>query len=581
MQEEHSPPGGKKLKVIDWRAAEASLGHELPGGVGVDLGTGRQARPGLAVVWKTLGALAGVFLLFVAVRGVQVYQEIQKEMAAATAAAGPVSGGGLGLTESFVSRPKAELAREDVLKRLLDARRTLDGNPVVMQRLLAVEKAFQEADRMLNNGNYAESYSRFEETRGLLDGFNQEVKYKAEAITARDDFLVMFNQYEKHRNVSPEDYEQAFSLASEGRYFLDSGSFFEAKTRFEGARDRLTVIKTKLEAFVERQLVEGQAALAGGHSVEAMNIFNGILEIEPDNETARQGAKRAETLDQVYPMLAEAAQLEEEGRLVEANDYYVRAFELDNQSARAQQGMHRTARLVKDQAFNGALADAQKAALEDNWFAAIEAYDRALAVYPEHEAVKELREEAKVLEFNARLSAAMDKAVEFENAREWELARDSYLEALDIDDGHQPARDGLLRTGKMIRTLLRYEKLLELALLETRGGDFQASIRYFNEAMNIKPDYLPMEGDALRLKQYLDAQSRPVSITILSDEKTYVSISGYELLGKLRQKTLQIMPGKYRIVGRRKGYEDVTISLQVVAGQELPPIEVIASKKAG
>ncbi len=574
-REENNPP--KKLKVIDWHMAD-SIASEIESGV-----PGESAKKPNRVL-RILGLVFVAGVAFIGIRGIFIYQEMQREIAAAREA--DEAGGGAmdptaPLSQSFVSRPKAELAREDVLKKILDARRSIDGNPAIMQRLLTVEKAFQDGERMLNGRDYSSAYAQFEQTRDLLGRFNDEVTWKNEAMTARDDFLVLFNQYEPHRNIAPEDYEGAFALASEGRYFLENGSFYEAKDRFEQALERLGKISDKLETFQERQLVEAQSALAAGQAEEARKIFNSVLEIDPDNEPANKGLERAEVLDDVYPLLSEAKELEDNGLYREANDLYASAYELDPMSAKAQQGMYRTARLVKDRAFNAALWKAQASAERGEWYGAIEAYEQALEVYPEHEEVLELLADAKELEYNTRLSNALAKAKDFEYNREWELARDSYLEVLEIDEESLEGKRGLLRTGKMIRVQLRYEKLIELSLLEARGGDFQAAIRYFNEAMGIKPDYLALSMDAQRLRDFLNEQSKPVSVTITSDGKTWVSVAGYELLGKVREKTIRILPGKYRIVGRRKGYEDVNIQVQVVNGQPLPPINVVATKKIG
>lgn len=570
----------RKLKVIDWHMAD-------PMPEEVEFGEGGPSKTGGGFLGWALKGFVVILLAglgFVGVRGFQIYQEMQTEYAEAQQQFQMAGGSlqtGAPLNESFVSRPKAELAREDVLKNILDARRSIDGSPVIMQKLLGVEKTFQEGERLLASRNYSDAFARFEETRQLLSAFNDEVTFKNEAMSYRDDFLVLFNQYEPHRNIAPQEYENAFALASEGRFFLENGSYFEAKERFESAKEKLDQIGVKLEAYVERQLLDGQMALAGGATGDAQNIFNSVLEIDPDNEAANKGLERAETLDQVYPMLEEADRLEKAGDWVQANDLYATAFELDPLSAKAQQGMHRTARLVKDLAFNSALVDAKSAAELGNWYQAIEAYEKALEVYPEHEEVTALLEDARQLEFETRLQNGLEKAREFEQAREWTLARDSFLEVLDIDPENPQAEVGLLRTGKMIRVLLRYEKLIELSQLEARNGEFQSAIRYFNEAMGIKPDYLGLTSDTVRLKTFLDQQSKPVSVTLTSDGRTWVSVAGYELLGKIKEKTIRILPGKYRIVGRRKGYEDVQIQLQVVAGQQLPPISVVASKKVG
>ena len=42
---------------------------------------------------------------------------------------------------------------------------------------------------------------------------------------------------------------------------------------------------------------------------------------------------------------------------------------------------------------------------------------------------------------------------------------------------------------------------------------------------------------------------------------------------------MKILPGDYEIVGRRKGYEDVILILQVRAGTPPPTVIVVCDKK--
>lgn len=563
--EDSSENQNKKLKVIDWRLSD-SMANEVESDF-----VGAEDKPRSKWIPRTLLVGMAALLVFVGVRGWQVYQEIQEEAATAQVTLPPefqaMSGQG-GLSSGFVSRPRAQLARDDSYEKLLDARRAMDGNPMLMQRLLVVEKTFQEGDRLLRGRNYTAAFERFQETEMLLDGFNSEVINKNEAFAARDDFLVLKDRIDPHRNLDRDTYENAYILFSEGLFFLDNGSFFEAKRRFEDALERMSLIEGRLGEYKDRQLREGQAALADGDTQGAFDAFNRVLEIDDRNEVARRGLKRAETLDRVFPMLEQARAFENEGQLVRANDLYVSAYELDPLSARAQEGAVRTERMVKDMAFNNALAEAVEAAEQSNWHMAIEATKKALEVYPDNEDVKERLKEFRQLEFDYKVSSALARGRDFERAREWRLAQAAYEEALRLDSRNQTAIAGIRRTGDVGRALIRYQRLIELAQVEAVDNlDFQASINYFNEAMSIKPDYLPLGEDAERLKDFLQQQSRPVSLRITSDNRTWVSISGYDHLGQFRDKEVKILPGRYRIVGRRRGFEDVVQQVTIIAGQ--------------
>jgi len=92
--------------------------------------------------------------------------------------------------------------------------------------------------------------------------------------------------------------------------------------------------------------------------------------------------------------------------------------------------------------------------------------------------------------------------------------------------------------------------------------------------MAIKPSYLVNDDKVQQLHALLMAQNQPVEVTFKSDGKTWVSISNYRLLGQIDSTALKILPGDYNVVGRRKGYQDVQMLLQVRNGAPAPTVTV-------
>jgi hypothetical protein len=91
----------------------------------------------------------------------------------------------------------------------------------------------------------------------------------------------------------------------------------------------------------------------------------------------------------------------------------------------------------------------------------------------------------------------------------------------------------------------------------------------------IKPSYLANNDRVQQLHATLEAQSKPVDVVFRSDGKTWVSISNFRMLGQIDTTTVKILPGDYEIVGRRKGYKDVQLLLQVRNGTPPPTVNVI------
>ena len=103
----------------------------------------------------------------------------------------------------------------------------------------------------------------------------------------------------------------------------------------------------------------------------------------------------------------------------------------------------------------------------------------------------------------------------------------------------------------------------------------------WDQAMQSKPAYMELSDEAKRLQQHLITQSRPVPVLFISDMSTWVSIQGptAKKPTKLKESQINLLPGDYRVIGRKKGYEDITYRLQIRGGIAQTPLTVICNQK--
>lgn len=71
------------------------------------------------------------------------------------------------------------------------------------------------------------------------------------------------------------------------------------------------------------------------------------------------------------------------------------------------------------------------------------------------------------------------------------------------------------------------------------------------------------------------ARQATVTVVITSDEQTWVSITPVRQPAKFKATTVQLAPGGYEIVGRRKGYRDESTTLVVKEGMPSQTVSVI------
>ena len=95
-----------------------------------------------------------------------------------------------------------------------------------------------------------------------------------------------------------------------------------------------------------------------------------------------------------------------------------------------------------------------------------------------------------------------------------------------------------------------------------------------------------VRGPGPLLKQQLSTLSRlvsvarvPITIELNSDNKTDIEIYRVGKYGQLGSTQVELYPGDYTIVGRRRGYRDIRRELTLLAGEATDPIYISCIEK--
>lgn len=563
MAEDTEPTSGKKRRVIHWNP---------------DAGRETVQRPWTVkriLLWGVGGFFAAIFAVGIVNRVAWYGFHVDLFGAHRTAAALAGEAAPENANSAFVSQSKAELAHEQAAKSLATLVRMPLDHPMLQQRLVLLEKSLDDGTQLLRAHEYALAFTTFDALNRDIEVYGRNIKTKQEATQQKGAILLRIKDLEIARTLAPGTLEAALEAAGAGSKLLDEGNFLAAKEEFDHGYAQLKKAEDALSNFVAENLLHGQQALTKGQRAAATEAFKAALEKAPGNEQATLGLKRAETIDRVYALLLQGETLEKKGQFADAAESYQKAFSLDSQSASAQAGVARATRLEKETRFDTAFNAAQAAIKRRDWARAITECQNALKVDPKKTEVTAMLRSARENEHRDAVQKALNKAYAFENQHQWVEAHNAYDETLKLEPDYADAKDGFIRSGTVIRALLQYKTYIENAQQLADSAEFQAAIRRFNDAMAVKPSYLVPDDKTTRLHAMLMSQNVPVDVTFKSDGKTYVSISNFRLLGQIETATLKILPGDYQVIGRRKGYQDVSMTLQVRNGSQLPVVNVV------
>ncbi|MDI1320910.1 MAG: hypothetical protein PSW75_12065 [bacterium] len=557
MSEQPVSSSAKKRRVIHWDPEQGRPAAKSPWTI-------------LRILGWSAGGLLGLLLAAgLVIRGLRLVVGPQFLQSGAVAVSAPESPG-----DAFITESKAAQAHETAFKAMTELRRLPQDHPSQLEQLIGIEKDFLTGEALLRAHDNARAYAHFDMLNREIDAYALNVKLKQETQKAYDEILVRIKEIDRARSLAPQEFETAMTDAGVGQEFFKAGKFIRAKKQFDSAFAALGRAEQVLKNFVDEHIGKAQQAVANGQRETALQLFRAALEKDPGNEVAGQGLKRAEVADRVHALLLQGAGFEEKKEYAKAREAYGKAFEIDAFSAVAQQGKARSERLEKETEFQTAFEAAVAARAKHDWSRAISSYEHALKVYPQKDDIKKALVEIRETAHREAVQQSLAKAFAHENKYEWELARADYNATIQLDPQQSEAKEGYARTGRMIRTLMQYNSLVDVAEQRAQHAEFQIAIRSFNEAMAIKPAYLALTGRVDQLRAQLLAQSQAVDVTFTSDGDSWVSISNFRMLGKIKSETIKILPGDYEIVSRRKGYQDVLLLLQVRQGSPPPVVNV-------
>ncbi len=559
MAEDIDPNTAKKRRIIHWNP---EAGREQ---------VSRRWTWKRIVLWTVVGFFGLLFSAGIVIRVVKRVRPDLFESVTQVAAPGQTVADA---KTAFISRAKAEQLHEMVSKALNGLRRMPADHPRQREQMIFMEKSFDEGHALLAEHEFAKAGGIFEKLNVEIEAFVTNVKLKGEAKQSYDAILLRIKDLEVARALAPGTLDAAFEAAGAGRQLLTDGNFTGAKKIFDEGFAELKKAEQKLADFVRENLLVGQRALTKGEKEEAKKAFQAALEKAPGNDVATAGLKRAENIDRVYALLQQGEKLEKEAQYAEAAESFKKAFALDGQSAAAQEGQSRASRLEKETKFATAKNAAEAAVKAKDWSKAIAEFQAALKVYPQKTDVQAQLKAAKESAHKEAVQKALAKGFDYEKAYQWREARDAYHETLELEPELADAKEGYTRSGTVIRALLQYEKYIEAAEQFANKADFQSAIRRFNEAMAVKPSYLVNSDRVQQLHTLLMAQNKPVEITFKSDGNTWVSIASSRAPRKFETEVIKMLPGDYQIIGRRKGYRDIEMLLQVRNGTTPPTVTV-------
>jgi CheY-like chemotaxis protein len=205
--------------------------------------------------------------------------------------------------------------------------------------------------------------------------------------------------------------------------------------------------------------------------------------------------------------------------------------------------------------------------------AARSAFERAERIRPRAPEVRDGLAAADRAQGQSAIEAHLAAARQLETAERWQEALSEYRKALAIDPRLLPAQQGLERTEPRAQLAAELEAYLSRPERLFSNEVRNAARHALRHAGSATPQGPVLARQVAELDALISAAETPVKIALSSDNATEVTVYRVGSLGVFERKDLELLPGRYTVVGSRAGFRDVRREITLLPGS--PPATVV------
>jgi len=347
--------------------------------------------------------------------------------------------------------------------------------------------------------------------------------------------------------------------------FNDYGvsNYSQAQTTIEQLNTDITEYQSAFEQAYKQPYADAAKAFAADDIDDAAQLNAQAIKVKGDFSDALALQKRIDTYHEVADLYEQARVSGVEGNIEKQRAAYQQILKLDPQQQEAKAALAKVEQQIKQQRFSRALAAAVNAIDSKDFDRAQEALAKASAIDNNRPELATLQAQIDA-ELKSQGVKSLEKRIQvFAGADEWQTVQ--MLAEKGLVD--YPDSRVVQQAKQSAEEILAASSALDV-YIERPGRLADNNIR--QNAVNAVSKYSGLTQLSAKLgekinqvEQLIEKENQPIDVTIRSDNRTYIKVLGVGVVGKVREKTIQLKPGKYQLEGRRDGYRSIIVDVVV------------------
>ena len=368
---------------------------------------------------------------------------------------------------------------------------------------------------------------------------------------------------------SPESAAELHEIEQEAIKAFAENQFGAALTHLDNLFEKVSQLQLLQRQNFQSALTNAQRSFAAEQAEQARAAIEDALRYLPEGSEALLLKARIDTMDAVLTLVKQADIARTENNLAEEIKLLDQAIKLDSYRDDLIERHQMLIEKQRQQKLDALLQQATQALDDKNIKAAQALLSQIRQIDANHPSLNLLTAKVKQSQSELSYQNLIAKAKSSEDADDWQTAEGYYRQALGIFPNNKDIEDSLQRaiqinrhTQTIKQALAKPERLADDQIASAMQQIAKDSIAYAEHSAQLRQLVVQL-GDTLT------EMSKPVPVTVYSDEQTHVSVLSVGIIGKVREYKLKagLKPGRYLFKGERKGYKDKLVEVNIKPNQ--------------
>ncbi len=369
-------------------------------------------------------------------------------------------------------------------------------------------------------------------------------------------------------------YQQARAVYAAGDEAYLDRNYAVAIENYREAIGLLDPLLVQADEVFEKALMDGQDAIDAANAPDAIEAFELAVAVTPNSSLAVDGLARARNLDAVLDLVDQGIVYERQLEMQAARQSFASAVELDPAWQPAQEGLKRVDASIRQFSFESRMSEGLAALAQQDYLSARAAFRMADEIRPgAPEPADGLQQVDQALRLQS-IRSLEQKAIDQKQSEQWEMAVETYQEILELDANLSFAQQGLNESRSMVTLFETIDGYIDNPDSLVSPGRMQQATQTLIGMTRIADMGPRLTEQRDELSRLLKRASTPLTVQIVSDNATNVSVFKVGRLGTFASRQLELKPGTYVAVGNRAGYRDVRVEFRVAPEIDMQPVVV-------